>query len=132
MTNIRKAVAIMANKVTKRDYFNQVIALATEVDNNDLIAFAKHEIELLDNAAKRKADHAKTKPSNGDKTFEAISPSVLMAITNVPKSAKEIADEIGVTPYQKVSPVLTRLAKDGAVVSSRVKGKTVYTLPVAE
>lgn len=122
----------MANKTTKKDYFNQVIALATEVGNSDLIAFAQHEIELLDNAAKRKAEKAKTTPTNGDKTFDAISPSVLAAITDVPKSAKEIADEIGVTPYQKVSPVLTRLAKDGTIVSSKVKGKTVYTLAVAE
>lgn len=122
----------MANKTTKKDYFNQVIALATEVGNSDLIAFAQHEIELLDNAAKRKAEKAKTKPTKGDETFDAISPSVLMVVTGVPKSAKEIADEIGVTPYQKVSPVLTRLTKDGTIVSSKVKGKTVYTLPVAE
>lgn len=122
----------MANKTTKKDYFNQVIALATEVGNSDLVTFAQHEIELLDNAAKRKSEKAKTKPSKGDETFDAISPSVLMAVTGVPKSAKEIADEIGVTPYQKVSPVLTRLTKDGTIVSSKVKGKTVYTLPVAE
>lgn len=122
----------MANKTTKKDYFNQVIALATEVGNSDLIAFAQHEIELLDNAAKRKSEKAKTKPSKGDETFDAISPAVLTAVTEAPKSAKEIADEIGVTPYQKVSPVLTRLAKDGTIVSSKAKGKTVYTLPVAE
>lgn len=122
----------MANKTTKKDYFNQVIALATEVGNSDLIAFAQHEIELLDNATKRKAEKAKTTPTNGDKTFDAISPSVLAAVIGTPKSAKEIADEIGVTPYQKVSPVLTRLAKDGTIVSSKVKGKTVYTLAVAE
>lgn len=122
----------MANKTTKKDYFNQVIALATEVGNNDLVTFAQHEIELLDNAAKRKSEKAKTKPSKGDETFDAISPSVLAAVTEAPKSAKEIADEIGVTPYQKVSPVLTRLAKDGTIVSSKAKGKTVYTLPVAE
>lgn len=122
----------MANKTTKKDYFNQVIALATEVGNSDLIAFAQHEIELLDNAAKRKAEKAKTTPSKGDETYNALAPVVVGAVTDVPKSAKEIADEIGVTPYQKVSPVLTRLTKDGTIVSAKVKGKTVYTKPVAE
>lgn len=122
----------MANKTTKKDYFNQVIALATEVGNSDLIAFAQHEIELLDNAAKRKSEKAKTKPTKGDETYNALAPVVVGAVTNTPKSAKEIADEIGVTPYQKVSPVLTRLANDGTIVSAKAKGKTVYTKPVAE
>lgn len=49
----------MANKVTKKDNFNALRALALAADNADLVAFVDHELELL----ARKAENRSTKPT---------------------------------------------------------------------
>ena len=48
-------------KITKKDMFNEVITLAQENGRDDLVAFAEHEIELLNkrNSAESKAKLAK-------------------------------------------------------------------------
>ena len=122
----------MANKTTKKDYFNQVIALATEAGKTELIAFAQAEIERLERTAKKKAEKARETLTKGQENYNALAPVVVAALGDTPKSAKEVADEIGVTPYQKVSPILTKLAKDGVIIAGKGKGgKTVYSKPVA-
>ena len=49
----------MANKVTKKDNFNALLALADVQANPALVDFINHEIELLD----RKAENRSTKPT---------------------------------------------------------------------
>jgi hypothetical protein len=49
----------MANKVTKKDNFNALRALALAADNADLVAFVDHELELL----AKKAENRSTKPT---------------------------------------------------------------------
>ena len=49
----------MANKVTKRDNFNTLLALSEVQSNQTLVDFINHEIELLD----RKAENRSTKPT---------------------------------------------------------------------
>ena len=49
----------MANKVTKKDNFNALRALALAAENADLVAFIDHELELL----AKKAENRSTKPT---------------------------------------------------------------------
>jgi hypothetical protein len=49
----------MANKVTKKDNFNALLALSEVQSNQTLVDFINHEIELLD----RKAENRSTKPT---------------------------------------------------------------------
>lgn len=53
----------MTNKMTKRDFYN-LIATAMG-DNADVVAFCKHEIELLDGAKSRKGE-SKVAKANGE------------------------------------------------------------------
>ena len=55
----QKGIDTMANKVTKKDNFNALRALALAADNADLVAFIDHELELL----ARKAENRSTKPT---------------------------------------------------------------------
>ena len=49
----------MANKITKKDNFNALLALEQVQANAALVAFINHEIELLD----KKAENRSTKPT---------------------------------------------------------------------
>lgn len=55
----QKGIDTMANKVTKKDNFNALRALALSAENADLVAFIDHELELL---AKKSANRS-TKPT---------------------------------------------------------------------
>lgn len=55
----QKGIDTMANKVTKKDNFNALRALALAAENADLVAFIDHELELL---AKKSANRS-TKPT---------------------------------------------------------------------
>ena len=48
----------MEKKITKRDNFNEIIKIATELNRKDLVEFATHEIELLD---RKKSTDTKSK-----------------------------------------------------------------------
>ena len=41
-------------KMTKKDYFNQLLAIPEVAEKNDLVDFINHQIELLDNRNKKK------------------------------------------------------------------------------
>lgn len=58
----------MANKkMTKRDYFNQLLEIAEVKDNKAMVEFINHELELLEkkNASKSSAE-TKTQKANND------------------------------------------------------------------
>ncbi len=55
----QKGIDTMANKVTKKDNFNALRALALAAENADLVAFIDHELELL---AKKSANRS-SKPT---------------------------------------------------------------------
>lgn len=51
----KKRYLFMATeKMTKKDYFNQLLAIPEVAEKNDLVDFINHQIELLDNRNKKK------------------------------------------------------------------------------
>ena len=88
----------MANKkITKRDRFNELLALAEVKANADLKAFIEHELELLE-----KKNSADKKPTAQQEANEAIKadilavmsaePNRLFTITELLKSVPSCAD----------------------------------------
>lgn len=116
----------MANtNVTKKDMFNEIIALATANEREDIVEFAKKEIALL---AKRnsKSDKALAKREAEKKELEHQVLEVLLESTE-PLRTMEIANLMGVSP-QKATPVLRRLVESGDISVEKVKGVNIYSV----
>ena len=115
----------MANtKITKRDVLNKII----KVCENDevIVAYAKHEIELLD-AKNEKRKATPKKPTKAQVEAEERKPLVIAELSDEGKTAGDIAKTLGVT-FQKITPILKGLVADGVAVAETVKGKTLYRL----
>lgn len=95
-------------KMTQKDYFNEIIALAKANGRDDLVEFAKGRIEILD----RKSSNKKaTKTQKANEEIKAIILNVLNE-SNAPMTVTEILStgsfEQGTT-NQKISALLRQL-----------------------
>ena len=108
----------MANKMTQRDYFNAIIAMAkgepTKVPAEDIVAFANERISALD---KKSANRKPTKAQTENEGVKAVILEVLgkaenpLTVTEVLKADERLAD----FTTQKVSALMTLLVKAGEV-----------------
>lgn len=114
----------MANKLTKRDYLNKIIEKCA--DDEGIVAYAKHEIELLD-VKNEKRKNAPKKPTKAQQAAEALKPLIIAELTEEGKTAKEIGDVLDI-PFQKVTPILRKLVEEGVATIVTNKGKNFYTL----
>ena len=87
----------MAKKMTKRDYFNELLNIAEVSANADLKAFVEHELELL--AKKNSADKKPTAQQEANEVIKAdilavmsAEPNRLFTITELLKSVPSCAD----------------------------------------
>lgn len=84
----------MANKkITKRDRFNELLALAEVKANADLKAFVEHELELL--AKKNSADK---KPTAQQEANEAIKADILAVMSAEPNRLFTITELLKAVP----------------------------------
>jgi len=119
----------MANtkKVTKKDLFREVIALATENGRQDLIDFANHEIELLENKAGKSTQTATQKEN------EKIKAIILAELEKIGK-AVTISDLQAESPAlkdfsnQKLSALLKQLVDTKQVVKVTDKKKSYFSI----
>ena len=123
----------MANKIKVADKFDGVIALLngepTEMTIEDAVAFI----------TERKAMHTKKstgerKPTAKQVENEGIKAQIVEVLTNaeLPMSVADIMEGVGIDSNQRVTALLTQLAKADVVVRTEVKGKAYYGLPLAE
>lgn len=123
----------MANKIKVADKFDGVIALLngepTEMSVEDAVAFI----------TERKAMHTKKsagerKPTAKQVENEGIKAQIVevLSASELPMSVADIMEGVGIDSNQRVTALLTQLAKAKAVVRTEVKGKAYYGLPVAE
>ena len=116
-------------KPTKRDRFNELLGISAVAENEDLVEFINHEIELLDkkNTAERKPT-AKQIANEGYK--EAIlgwmEPNHLYLAAEIVKECPTIVEN-GVTAGT-VTALLTQLYKAGKIVRTEDKRKNYYSL----
>ena len=111
--------------MTKKEYFAEIVNLATANDRADLVEFAEKEIELLNKRNSKDSKAAKAKAEEREKLERAI--CTVLAEFEEPARTLEIANAVGVST-QKSTPVLAELvAKEELLVKTEKRVKT-YTL----
>ena len=102
-------------KITKKDYYNAIIALArgeeVAVDVDSIVAFCEKEINALATRAEKAKERAAEKRAEGDE----LQAAVLAALTDEPATRQDVAARIegeDVT-VAKVGYRLTQLVKAG-------------------
>ncbi len=118
----------MANKMTQKDYFNEIIALAQENGRDDLVKFCEDRIEKLSRKSTSK------KPTKTQVENEGIKDTILEVLGEVaPATATMIATDPRVNvSNQKVSALLRQLIESGEVVKATDKGKSLFSLATVE
>ena len=126
----RKGVCIMSNtqntvKVTKRMRFEQIKSLVS--DNEELVAFIDHEIELLDKKNSRSGKPTKTQVEN-----ETIKNTIFntLQIAGKPMTVTQLlaTEELKGLSNQKVSALLTQLRDVNKVVRTVEKKVAYYSI----
>ena len=122
----------MANaKKTQKDYFNEIIALATEVGNKELVEFAKSRIEALEKKA------ASKKPTKAQAENEGIKELILANLTDEGVTVSDLMkkdkafSELELS-NQRVSALLRQLIEAGKVAKTVDKKKSYFSLVVED
>ena len=115
----------MEKKITKKEMFNEVIALANAAGRQDVVEFAEHEIKLLEkrNSAdsKAKAKKAAENAALAEKVVEYL------ATVEDAQATLDIATAVGVST-QKATPILNGLVDEGRLVVTTEKRKKFYAI----
>ena len=118
----------MDKKVTKRKKFEMLKALVK--DNEMLVEFIDHEIELLD---KKKSNGNAKANEKMEKSVELVYNALAemdraCTVSELIKESglEELANENGIVSTQKVSAMLKKLKDSGRVVAFTDKKKTYF------
>jgi len=115
-------------KMTQRDYFNEVIALAKANDRLDLVEFAEGRIAVLDKKASNKKP-TKTQEANAD-----IKNDIMSVMAD--GTSRTITDIISAVPSlngatnQKASALVKQLVEANLLKREEVKRKAYFTIIV--
>lgn len=113
-------------KLTKKDHFNALLALAEAQDNQTLVDFINHELELL-----TKKNSTERKPTAAQKENEGIKAIILAALTTEPTSITDLQKKdasLAEISNQKISALLRQLIFDQKVVRTEDKKKALFAL----
>lgn len=114
-------------KMTKKDRYNQLLAIADVKANKDLVDFINHELELLDrkNASDKKPT-AQQVANEGVKEaiIEGMEKDRLYTITEIQKNIPACND----LSNQRVSALVRQLKDEGKVVRTEDKRKAYFSL----
>lgn len=108
---------------TKKDYFNELRTIVS--DNEGLVAFIDHELELLDK--KNKAPKLPTKKQVENEDYKDIILDTIDHPMTVSEICKEILGEYDLS-NQRVSAIVTQLVEDNALVRTVVKRKAYFDI----
>lgn len=120
MTNTSK-------KMTKKDYFFMLLNIADVQENEDLVSFINHEIELLNKKNSTEKKPTATQLANDgikNAILESMELDKLYTITDFIKNVPECAELS--TP--KVSALVKQLKDSGVVVRVEEKRKAYFKL----
>ena len=111
--------------MTKKEYFAEIVNLATANDRADLVEFAEKEIELLNRRNSKESKAAKEKAEANAKLGEEIVATV--ADADAPMRTMDIAAAVGISPQKATSILKTLVADNKLAVGVDKKIKT-FTL----
>jgi len=112
-------------KMTQRDYFNEVIALAKANDRLDLVEFSEGRIAVLDKKASNK------KPTKTQEENVAIKNEILAVLSEEGATVTEIQSKSNVLAdlsNQRVSALLRQLVNDNLAKKVVDKKKSYFSL----
>ena len=114
----------MTNKMTQRDYFNEIIALAQSANREDIVEFAEGRIAALDKKAANK------KPTKAQEEGTAIKADILAALTSEGQTVSELLknESLAGLSNQRVSALLRQLIDTGEVVKTSDKKRSLFSL----
>ena len=113
-------------KMTKRDYFNSLLAIEDVKGNEKLVKFIEHELELL-----AKKNSAEKKPTATQIANESIKAVILETLTDnggkmtISEMQKANA-ELGEMSNQRISALVRQLVADGKVERTEDKRKAYF------
>ena len=119
---------IKVKKLTKKDRFNQLLAIPAVQADTEMVAFIEHEIELL--AKKNSAEKKPTEKQTENAGIKDIIVEVLtdeekgMTISAMQKKCAELAEYSN----QKISALVRQMILDGIVEKTEEKGKAYFRL----
>jgi hypothetical protein len=115
-------------KITKKDRFNELLAIEAVAQNEELVAFIKREIELL---SKKRSSSKKVNEAN-----EALKTEILNVLEgSKPLKVTEIlakGDFSADTSNQKITAMLRQLVAEEKVEKFVDKKVSLYGLPGSE
>ena len=115
----------MANKMTQKDYFNEIIALARANDRMDIVTFAEGRIEALNKKSGSK------KPTKTQEENVSLKEEIVSVLTSEGATVTEIqtkSEILGTLSNQRVSALLKQLVEAGRVVKTIEKKKSYFSL----
>ena len=115
----------MTNKMTQKDFYNEIIALAKANEREDIVEFAEGRIAVLDRKASNK------KPTKTQEENEVLKGVILNTLTNEGVTVTELqskSDELAALSNQRVSALLRQLVTNGEVVKTVDKKKSYFAL----
>lgn len=116
----------MANKITKREVINTMLADVAINGNATYVAYLENELALLDKKASNKKA---TKTQEQNVGIKAIILDVLAEIGSGTVTAMQSANaELGALSNQKVSALVRQLVESGEVVKTTDKKVSIFSL----
>jgi hypothetical protein len=107
-------------KMTKRDYFNEIIEILEDCERQDLIDVMKHEIELLD----KKSESAKAAAAKKKAVADGLSDAILAVLTDEPMLLADLATAVAETnpdaTAAKCQYRLNKLVESGDVAKAQI------------
>ena len=123
----KKEVSSMTKK-TKREMYNEILAVTAVAENPEMVDFINHQIELLDN---RK--DAPKKPTEKQVQNEACRAEILVFLTDAdkPMNITDIQNGVpSITGFsnQRISRLLSALVDADKLTKEYIKGRPYFTI----
>lgn len=118
----------MANKkMTKRDYFNELLAITEVKSNKAMVDFINHELELLEKKnASKSSTETKTQKENAGIKENLLNEMETSRKYTISEMLKELACCKELT-NQKVSALVRQLIAEGKVVRTEDKRRAYFS-----
>ena len=119
----------MANKKTKREFFEEINEVLSGVGREDLVEFVQHELDLIQKKAEKRAEVVDAKKAENEELKKVIVDTLVRMAR--PVSIKEIQAEkmeLAGKSNQKMSALLTQLVNDRVVKREKDKKTSVFSI----
>lgn len=116
----------MAEKITKKDMYNGIIATLTENfgdEVQDYVEFLNGEIEALDKRAAKEKERRAAKKADGDELQEAVKAAIGAEPITAAAIAEELIEEYPDVTKAKVTYRATQLVKAGEIYKVQIKNE---------